>query len=137
MKGRILGIDYGRSRIGMATTDPLQIIVSPMQTVDKKDFREFLNNYIISEHVVKLVFGRPTHADGKLTSLNDDINREVRYFSEKFPEILIDFQDENFTSQEALQIAIKGGIKKKKRRDKKTIDKISAVLILQRYLGHI
>ncbi len=137
MKGRILGIDYGRKRIGLATTDPLQIIVNPLDTIDNQLFREFIEDYVSRETVVKIVFGRPTHVDGTPTHLNKDIHSEVQYINEKFPHVTIDFQDENFTSQDALAIAIQGGIKKKKRRDKKTIDKISAVLILQRYLGHI
>ncbi|NNF33415.1 MAG: Holliday junction resolvase RuvX [Saprospiraceae bacterium] len=137
MKGRILGIDYGRKRIGMAATDPLQIIVSPLETVENDNFKAFLEDYITQEHVVKIVFGRPTHADGNLTHLWTDIQRAVKYISEKHPRIAIDYQDENFTSSDAMTIAIQGGMKKKKRRDKKNIDKISAVLILQRYLGHI
>lgn len=137
MKGRILGIDYGRKRIGMAVTDPLQIIVNPLETVDNENFKTSLEEFIRREHVVKIVFGRPTHSDGNLTHLWKDIQREVQYIREKHPTIVIDYQDENFTSSDAMRIAIQGGMKKKKRRDKKNIDKISAVLILQRYLGHI
>ena len=137
MKGRIIGIDYGKSRVGLATTDPLQIIVNALDTVDNQSFRGYIEEYLIQEHVVKLVFGKPVHADGTPTHLWQEIEKEVAYLNKKFPNIIIDFQDESFTSQQASHIAYLSGMKKKKRRDKKIIDKISAVLILQQYLGHI
>ena len=136
-KGRILGIDYGKARIGIATTDPDQIIATGLKTIDSQDFRSFLQDYLKQENVVKVIFGKPVHRDGQPTSIWPDIENEVAFIKETYPTLSIDYQDESFTSQEAKSIIFQMGTKKSKRRDKKTVDKISAVLILQKYLGHI
>ncbi len=136
-RGRILSIDYGRTRVGLAATDPLQIIVSGIGTIESKTFRDWLTTYLENETVVKIVFGKPVHKDGNPTFLWKDIQKEMIYIRKQYPEIFIDHADESFTSSEARSIIFQSGMKKKKRRDKKTVDKVSAVLILQRYLGHI
>ena len=137
MKGRILGIDYGQKRTGIAVTDPDQIIVSGLDTVDTNEFKEFLRSYMANKKVIKVVFGKPVHRDGKPTILWNDILKEMEFIHEEFPEIVTDFMDESFTSSDAKALMVTSGIKKKKRRDKKTVDKLSAILILQKYLGHI
>ena len=137
MKGRIIGIDYGSVRTGLATTDPDQLIVSGLETVETLHFKEFLHNFVSTNKIVKIVFGKPVHRDGTPTALWEAILKEAEHITNNYPEILIDFIDESFTSHEAKSIMIRSGIKKKKRRDKKTVDKISAILILQKYLGHI
>lgn len=137
VKGRIIGIDYGMKRIGLSATDSLQIIVSGLSTVDRKDFQAFITNYIKDENVVKVVFGKPEHADGTPTKLWIEIQKEVKQLNKTLPELEIDYIDESFTSADARSIIFQSGIKKMKRRDKKLVDKVSAVLILQRYLGHI
>ena len=134
---RILSIDYGRKRCGIAATDPLQIIVTAIDTAATHTLFDFLVKYMSEEEVEKIVFGKPTHADGNETFLMDDIRLFIKKLLKKYPEMEIDFQDESFTSFEAKNIIMLSGAKKKKRRDKALIDKISAVIILQKYLNHI
>ena len=134
---RILSIDYGRKRCGIAATDPLQIIVTAIDTAPTHELFDFLVKYMSEEEVEKIVFGKPTHADGNETFLMDDIRLFIKKLLKKFPLIEIDFQDESFTSVEAKHIIMLSGAKKKKRRDKALIDKVSAVIILQKYLNHI
>lgn len=134
---RIVCLDYGVKRCGLATTDPLQIIVTGLDTVETKDVFTFFNKYLVSENVEKLVIGLPVHKDGNFTYLKTDIDKFAAEFSKKWPEILIDFADEQFSSVHAKQIIFDSGANKKKRQDKALVDKISAVVILQRYLKHI
>lgn len=134
---RIVCLDYGVKRCGLATTDPLQIIVTGLDTVETKDVFTFFNKYLVSEIVEKLVIGLPVHKDGNFTYLKQDIDKFAAEFSKKWPEILIDFADEQFSSVHAKQIIFDSGANKKKRQDKALVDKISAVVILQRYLKHI
>lgn len=133
---RIIGIDYGMKRTGIAITDELQIAVHPYKTVASKDLIEVLLNYLEQEEVELIVFGFPTHTDGTPTYLTEKINKICLELKKKTT-IDIKFQDESYTSVEAKEIMIQGGMKKKKRRDKSMVDLISAVLILQRYLKHI
>ena len=135
--GRILGIDYGLKRTGIAATDPLQIIVNGLDTVDTKDLKNYLESYISSEAVDKIVIGLPQHKDGNYTELKEPIDNLANYLINKFPSLIIDFEDESFTSVRAKEVILQSGAKKKKRKDKKLVDKISAVLILQQYLKHI
>lgn len=134
---RILAIDYGRKRCGIAATDPLQIIVSPIDTVPTHTLLEFLTSYMDEEKVEKIVFGKPTHADGNETFLMDDIRGFISKVEKSFPKLKIDFQDESFTSFEAKNIIRMSGAKKKKRQNKELVDRVSAVIILQKYLNHI
>lgn len=134
---RILGIDYGVKRCGLSVTDPLQIIVTALDTVDTAQLMIYLETYMRSERVEKVVVGLPIHKDGNFTYLKKDIDAFVNAFSLKFPHIEVDFADEQFSSVHAKQIIIDSGIKKQKRKDKSLIDKVSAVVILQRYLNHI
>lgn len=134
---RIIALDYGKKRTGIATTDPLQIIVTGLDTVDTQVLWPFLEKYCSEEEVDKLVFGWPTHADGTPTALCEDIITLEKRFSKKFPNIILDRTDESFTSHQAKEAILLSGAKKKKRRDKALVDKISAVIILQKYLGHI
>lgn len=135
--GRIIGVDFGLKRVGLSTTDPLQIVVSPLFTVPNEKFHDVLDEYLQKESVEKIVFGKPQHADGNDTYLVPLIEAAVKKISSKYPEIIIDYQDEYNSSNEAKKILVEAGVKKKKRRDKALIDKISAVLILQKYLNHI
>ena len=134
---RILGIDYGKKRTGIAVTDPLQIIVSGLDTVETKQLIPYLKEYIQSEEVDKIVFGLPTHADGNYTYLKEDIDKTTAEVQKLFPQLSVQFQDEYLTSVEAKRAILQSGAKKKKRRDKQLVDKVSAILILQRFLGHI
>ena len=134
---RIMGIDYGMKKCGIAVTDPMQIIVSPLKTVKTSSLLSYLKIYFSEESVDKIVFGYPTHKDGKPTYVVDLIETFKVSLLKQFPNLIVDFQNENFTSLQAKEIMIKSGLSKKQRQDKSRIDKLSAVLILQRYLNHI
>lgn len=134
---RIMGIDYGLKRTGIAVTDTLQIAVHPYKTVPTSEFLEEITNYLSREDVEKIVFGKPTHADGTNTYLVPHIEKAIQQISQINSNLKFDFQDETSTSVEAQRILIDMGVKKKKRRDKTKLDLISAVLILQKYLKHI
>ncbi len=134
--GRIIGLDYGVKKCGLAATDILQLIVNPIGTIETNQLYSYLQNYMESEDVEKLVIGLPKHRDGSFTYLKQNIDTFVSKLSKAHPLLKIDFEDERMTSIEAKAILLKSGIKKSKRRDKSLVDKISAVLILQRYLGH-
>jgi putative Holliday junction resolvase len=134
---RILAVDYGNKRIGFATTDPLQITVNGLTTKSQSDYWSFMEKYIQNEEVEKVVLGYPEHADGTPTKLYPHIKGLARKLKKNFPELIVVFHPEDYTSKRASEIIIQAGVKKKQRRDKARIDKISAVLILQDYLGHI
>jgi len=134
---RILSIDYGLKRCGIAVTDPLQIAVHGLDTVEEKRLVDFLTDYTKDKEVEKIVFGLPTHADGKETYLKEKIDICIIAIKKKLPNIKIDFQDEYLSSFEAKEIIRLSGKKKKARRDKSLVDKVSAIIILQRYLKHI
>ncbi|MFZ1750089.1 MAG: Holliday junction resolvase RuvX [Saprospiraceae bacterium] len=135
--GRVLCIDFGTKRCGIAATDPLQIIVSPVDTVPTDTLLDFLHNYLHTESVEKIVIGLPVHKDGNFTHIKLDIDVLATQLRLKYPEILIDFADEQYSSVIAKQRIIDIGTKMHKRRDKALIDRMSAVVILQKYLNHI
>ncbi len=134
---RIMGIDYGQIRTGISVTDPLQLIVNGLDTIETQFLFSYLKEYINKESVEKIVFGLPIHKDGNFTYLKKDIDSMVDKLAGMFPLIMIDFIDESFTSVQSKAIILRSGAKKKKRQNKALVDKISAILILQKYLGHI
>jgi putative Holliday junction resolvase len=134
---RILGLDYGVKRTGISVTDPLQIIVNPLDVVETINLIDFLFEYIEKEDVEEIVIGELTHRDGREVYFEKEIKNLIKKINTKYPDINIVRQDESFTSSEAKDLLIQMNIKKKKRRDKSLLDKISSVLILQRYLKHI
>ncbi|MEM0994382.1 MAG: Holliday junction resolvase RuvX [Bacteroidota bacterium] len=134
---RILSIDYGTKRSGLAVTDPLQIIASPLEAVATKDLLDFVRDYCEQEEVEQFVIGYPTHADGTPTYVVPHIVGFKRKLEKLFPDKTVHFQDERFTSADARAVILQSGAKQKKRRDKSLIDKVSAVLILQDFLGHL
>ena len=134
---RILGIDYGSKKTGISTTDPLQIIVNGIGTVPTLGLFDFIVNYCETEDVEKIVIGRPTHKDGKDTYLVPQILAFKNRLQKKMPDMLFDFADETLSSVQARSIILQSGVRKSKRRDKSLVDKVSAVIILQRYLNHI
>jgi putative Holliday junction resolvase len=133
---RILGIDYGTKRVGIAATDPLQIIVSGVDTIPTPEIFDFLKNYIEEEDVEKIVVGEPMKRDGSPGRIAHIIVGFIRQLNKLFPDIPVVSHDERFSSVDAKAVILKSGIKKKKRRDKALVDKVAAVLILQDYLGH-
>jgi putative Holliday junction resolvase len=134
--GRIIGIDYGRKRIGLAVTDPLQIFASPLSTVSTHEFYIFINEYIKSEVVDAFVIGYPVQMNNQPSESVIYINPFIKKLKKTFPDKHIYLADERFTSQMALRTMIDGGVKKKDRQDKSMIDKISASIILQSFLDN-
>ncbi len=132
---KILAMDYGRKRTGWAETDPLQMIASPLTTVDTTRIWDFLERYLAENEVETLVIGKPYREDGGLNEIEEDILKFIEQFKKKYPGIGVDREDERYTSKMALDVMIRGGMKKKKRREKKNLDKISASLILESYLN--
>ena len=134
---RIVGIDFGMKRTGISATDPLQIIVQAVDTVETKELYTFLEAYFAKENVEAIVFGLPKHADMTPTYVAGHIQKFSKRIEKKFPKIRIHFADEDYSSVDAKEVILKSGANKKKRRNKLLVDKISAVIILQRFLGHI
>lgn len=132
--GRVLSIDYGRKRVGIAITDPLKIIASGLETVHSKDIFTFLTTYLNNEDVECIVVGYPLQMNGKPSESIEFIAPFIKKLKKTFPDIPVELVDERFTSKIAFQTMIDGGLKKKKRQDKALIDKISATIILQSYL---
>lgn len=132
--GRIIAIDYGKKRTGLAVTDPLQIISTALDTVDTPKVIEYLKKYFLREKVDELVIGMPK----QVNNMDSETAPFVREFCAKiqiaFPDLPIKYVDERFTSKIALRAMIDGGMKKKDRREKGNVDKISATLILQSYM---
>jgi putative Holliday junction resolvase len=131
---RILAIDYGAKRTGLAVTDPSKIIASALETVPTDKLLEYLKKYIQNEAVEAFVVGMPKNLDGTTTDGTAYVERFVIELKNIFPEIAIHLHDERFTSKMAMQTMIAGGMKKKDRRIKGNIDKISAVIILQSFM---
>jgi putative Holliday junction resolvase len=131
---RILAIDYGLKRTGIATTDPLQIIASGLDTVASEELLDFLDRYLSEEAVETIVLGEPLHADGAPAHLHHLVLELKTKLEKLFPEVNVVLQDERFSSREAKEVILRSGAKKKKRRDKGLVDKVSAAIILQDYL---
>jgi putative Holliday junction resolvase len=132
--GRILAIDYGRKRVGIAVTDPQQIIANGLATVATHTIWDFLNDYFQKENIDGVVVGYPVTLNNQPSEAVNYINPFLKKFSVKHPEIRLEIFDERFTSKMAFQTMIDGGVKKQKRRDKALVDKISATIILQNYM---
>lgn len=131
---RILAIDYGTKRTGIAVTDPLQIIANGLDTLPTEQVFDFLKKYIAEEPVETIVVGEPMYPDGNPAQIAPQVQAFVKQLRELFPTLKVLMQDERFTSEDAKKIILQSGAKKKKRQDKALVDKISAVLILQEYL---
>jgi putative holliday junction resolvase len=132
--GRIVAIDYGTKRVGLAATDPLKIIASAIDTIDERKVIDFLKDYIKAENVELFVVGEPFRFDGSPAQSTVAINKFIDTLKKNFPTIPIDREDESFSSKEAFQTMIDSGITKKKRRDKAIIDRVSATIILKNYM---
>jgi RNAse H-fold protein YqgF len=131
---RILAIDYGRKRVGLAVTDVLQIIATSLDTVHSKDVIKYINEYVKSEPVELFVIGFPKDLQNKDTDATKFVENFIKQLNKAFPNIPVEKIDERFTSKIAFRAMIDGGLKKSDRRDKSMIDKVSAVIILQSYL---
>ena len=131
---RILAIDYGIKRTGLAVTDPLKIIASPLETVPTDRLIVFLKSYLESQDVDALVLGYPTDLKNEDTHVTSRVREFKLQLEKKFPDKPVHLHDEKFTSKLAFEAMIAGGMKKKDRRQKGNVDKISATIILQSYL---
>ncbi|MBQ3554811.1 MAG: Holliday junction resolvase RuvX [Bacteroidales bacterium] len=134
---RILSIDYGAKRTGVAVTDTLQIIANSLATVATHELMKFLTDYFAKEEVETVVVGLPKQTDGTLSENAARVKTFVSKFKEKFPQINVVMHDERFTTVLAHQAILSGGVKKSARRDKGLADRVSAVIILQSYLEQI
>ena len=134
--GRILGIDYGRKRIGLAVTDPLQLFASPLNTVTVTEFDSFIENYLRVENIDEFVIGYPVQMNNQPSESVKYIDPFIKKLKRTFPGKPIHLVDERFTSQMAFRIMINGGVKKKNRQDKTLVNKISASIILQSFLDN-
>ncbi|WP_136467342.1 Holliday junction resolvase RuvX [Flagellimonas onchidii] len=132
---RILALDYGKVRTGIAVTDELQLIASGLTTIETNDLIPFLVDYLEKEKVEKFVVGLPKQMDNTPSESEALIQPFLKKLSAKFPSIPIERQDERFTSKIAFQSMLDSGMKKKKRQNKALVDEISATLILQAYLN--
>lgn len=132
---RILSIDYGKKRTGLAVSDPLQLIANGLTTIDTKDLFDFLTRYVQTEEVERIVIGRPTQPNGQPSENLARVENFVNRWRKVMPTIPIEYYDERFTSVIAHQAIISGGVKKKTRReDKGLVDRISATIILEDYM---
>lgn len=136
-EGRILALDYGSKRTGIAVTDELQLIASGLMTVPTEELMQVLETYLQEEKVFTLVIGEPKQKDASPSQIHGEIDRFIESCRKRFPKLNIARQDERFTSKMAVKSLIEGGIKKKKRQDKALVDEVSATLILQAYLDRI
>lgn len=135
--GRILAIDYGKKRTGLAVTDPLRITANPLLTIETKGLINWLQTYFEKEKVDIVVIGHPTQMNGEESESMNYIRPFIGNFKKQFPTIPITMYDERFTSVIAHQAMIAGGMKKKDRQDKAIVDKIAACIILEGYLDSL
>ena len=132
--GRVLAIDYGKKRTGLAATDPLKIIASPLATVETPRLIDYLREYFQKEEVETIVLGYPLKLDLSATHTTQDVLQLEAKLKTTFPTKNVVLQDERLTSRIAQDAMIRGGMKKKDRRNKANVDRISATLILQEFL---
>ena len=132
--GRILAIDYGRKRTGIAVTDALRITANPLLTIETKELLKWLADYFAHEPVDEVVIGHPTQMNGEDSESMNHIRPFLGVFKKTFPDKPITMYDERFTSVLAHRAMIDGGMKKKDRQDKAVVDKIAACIILEDYL---
>ena len=131
---RIIGIDYGRKRVGVAVSDPLGIFASALDTVPAAKIIDYLKNYAQTQPVSRFVVGYPVNMDNTPSEAAADVEIFLKNLAKKFPDIPVTLEDERFTSVLAHRAMIEGGMKAKDRRDKNSVDRISAAIILQGYL---
>lgn len=131
---RLLAIDYGLKRTGIAVTDPLQIIATGLTTVESPKLIDFLKSYFVREQVEKIIIGEPKNLDDSDTHATEPVRKIVEKLKKTFPAIPVVLVDERYTSSMAKRAMIDMGMKKKQRRDKAAVDEIAATIMLQEYL---
>lgn len=131
---RILSIDYGKKRTGLAVTDPLQLIAGGLATVSTSELFDWLKNYISHESVERIVIGEPRQPNGQPSENLARVQQFVNRWRKAVPEVPVEYYDERFTSVLAHQAMLDGGLRKKARQDKALVDEISATIILEDYM---
>ena len=131
---RILSIDYGKKRTGLAVSDPLQLIAGGLATVATHELYDYLTQYVAREQVERIVIGEPRQPNGQPSENLERVRQFVNRWRKAMPQVPIEFFDERFTSVLAHQAMIDGGLKKKARQDKALVDEISATISLEDYL---
>ncbi len=131
---RMIGIDYGRARVGVAMSDPLGIFASPLETVASAKIIDYLQKLCASNTVVRFVVGYPMNLDGRPSEAAADVDVFLKQLAKHFPSVPVSLEDERFTSVLAHRAMIDGGMKKSDRRKKESVDRISAAIILQSYM---
>jgi putative Holliday junction resolvase len=134
--GRILSIDYGKKRTGLAVTDPLQLIASGLTTVPTHELIPFLKKYMATETVSEIIIGEPKNLDGSATDATALVTECIRILRKHFPDMPVKKIDERFTSKLATRSMLDSGLKKKDRQNKALVDEISATILLQEYLQY-
>ena len=134
---RYIGIDYGRKRTGVAASDPLGIFASALDTIDSTKIIDYLKKYATAERILAFVVGYPVNMDGQPSEAQADVDVFLKQLKKAFPDTPVHLEDERFTSVLAQRALIDGGVKKSERREKGSVDKISAALILQSYLDRL
>lgn len=131
---RILAFDYGTKRIGIAVTDPMQLIATGLDTIHPKDIVEYLKKYLLTEEVEAFVFGEPKQMDGSPSDTAPHVKGFARTLKKTFPDIPQYWMDERFTSKLAHEAILQSGLKKQDRKNKERVDTIAATLILQYFM---
>ena len=135
--GRILAIDYGARRVGLAVTDPMKIIATSLTTVETGNALEFIAKYASENEIERILIGYPLDTRGLPTHATPLVDAFIRKLTAKMKNIPVEKRDETFSSKEAVKTLIASGVKKKKRSNKELIDAVSATIILQEYLQNI
>lgn len=134
--GRIIALDYGKKRTGIAVTDPLKIIANGLVTIETEKLFDFLNDYVSKESVEKIIIGNPLNLDGSPTDITASVHHCIRRLKNNFPAVPIISVDERYSSKMASRAMVEMGMKKKDRREKANIDLIAATMMLQDYLAN-
>jgi putative Holliday junction resolvase len=135
MKGKIIALDFGLKRTGIAVTDELQIIASPLETLNSVDLEPYLQKFVQTNVVAAIVIGEPKNMDGSPTDVTRNVYLLKEALQKRFPKIQICLHDERFTSKMASQTISVAGLKKGQRKEKALIDKVSAAILLQSFLN--
>ncbi len=135
--GRILAIDYGQRRCGLALTDPLNLFARPLETVARRELMPRLIQLRKEYEIAKIVIGLPVHPSGENVEIEPSIQALIQGIEKKLAGVEIDRQNESYSSKEAMELMVSMGVKKNKRSKKENLDKMAAAIILQRYLGNI
>jgi putative Holliday junction resolvase len=135
--GRILAIDYGKKRVGLAVTDPMKMIANGLDTVHPNELMNYLKEYVAREAVETIVVGYPKQMNNTESEAMEYIRPFMKKLKKQFPDIPVEIEDERFTSKMAKNAMIEGGMKKKQRQNKAHVDRISATIILQSFLERL